>query len=130
MDVSKSFEGFKLTLLQTLKEFRYQKTIELPSKGIYIFEFFRGIDENKKHILYLERHIDEKGLFDESYVRKFNDYVKFELAYQVKKGVADLVIFEEGHLEEGIEDIIEARMYELVGNKDYADYLIEQPMIH
>lgn len=113
----------------------------MPEKGTYIFEFFREIDENKRHILYLERHIDETKLSDEEallngnsktyekFVRKFDDYVKFELGYQVKKNVADLVFWEEGHLEEGIEDRIKARMYKLVGEEVFAEDLIKQPLI-
>ena len=142
MEKLNPLEGFSLTLLQTLKDFRYTREIILPNKGTHIFEFIRKIDENKRHILYLERHIDEvllsdeetllngKNIFDESHARKFDDYVKFELAYQVKKEASDLVFWEEGNLEEGVEDLVEAKMYKLIGCTDYADYLTKPSIKH
>jgi len=129
MKITKTiFDEGKISLGKVLEGYELKKTEVKPNNtlkdGMYIFEFVRTIDEEKRHILYVERFVDEEGdLFEDPNLERFSDEITFKLFYQVRNEKPNEVFFLKGRLEEGIDDEFEAAMYRLIGENEYADFL-------
>jgi len=129
MKITKTiFDEGKISLGKVLEGYELKNTKVKPNNtlkdGMYVFEFVRPIDKGKRHILYIERFVDEEGdLFEDPYLERFSDEITFRLFYQVRNEKPNEVFFLKGRLEEGIDDKFEAAMYRLIGEDEYADFL-------